>query len=63
MQKSYHLIYNKLVHLQKDMFLLPYTFLYNIVTKRLNEAKEKKEIKSFKETVANIFKKKEEKKS
>ena len=35
----------------------------NIVTKRLNEAKEKKEIKSFKETVANIFKKKEEKKS
>ena len=35
----------------------------NIVTKRLNEAKEKKEIKSFKETVKNIFKKKEEKKS
>jgi len=35
----------------------------NIVTKRLNEAKEKKEIKSFKETVTNIFKKKEEKKS
>ena len=35
----------------------------NIVTKRLNEAKEKKEIKSFKETVKNIFTKKEEKKS
>ena len=35
----------------------------NIVTKRLNEAKEKKEIKSFKESVKNIFKKKEEKKS
>ena len=35
----------------------------NIVTKRLNEAKEKKKIKSFKETVANIFKKEEEKKS
>ena len=34
----------------------------NIVTKRLNEAKEKKEIKSFKETVTKIFKKKEEKK-
>ena len=29
----------------------------NIVTKRLNEAKEKKERKSFKETVKNIFKK------
>lgn len=35
----------------------------NVVTKRLNEAKEKKEIKSFKEIVTNIFKKKEEKKS
>lgn len=33
----------------------------NIVTKRLNEAKEKKERKSFKETVKNIFKKKEDK--
>jgi len=29
----------------------------NIVTKRLNEAKEKSERKSFKETVKNIFKK------
>ena len=34
----------------------------NIVTKRLNEAKEKKERKSFKEIVSNIFKKKEDKK-
>ena len=34
----------------------------NIVTKRLNEAKEKKERKSFKEKINNIFKKKEEKK-
>ena len=33
----------------------------NIVTKRLNEAKEKREIKSIKDTVKNIFKKKEEK--
>lgn len=31
----------------------------NIVTKRLNEAKEKKERKSFKETIKNVFKKKE----
>ena len=35
----------------------------NIVTKRLNESKEKKERKAFKETVKDIFKKKEEKKS
>ena len=35
----------------------------NIVTKRLNESKENKPIKSFKETVTNIFKKKEDKKS
>ena len=35
----------------------------NIVTKRLNEAKEKKEKISFKETIKNIFKKKEEKKA
>ena len=31
----------------------------NIVTKRLNEAKEKKERKPFKETIKNVFKKKE----
>ena len=35
----------------------------NIVTKRLNEAKEKKERKSFKDTVKEIFNKKEDKKS
>ena len=35
----------------------------NIVTKRLNEAKEKREVKSLKEIVTNIFKKKEENKS
>ena len=34
----------------------------NIVTKRLNEAKEKNERKSFKETIKDLFKKKEEKK-
>lgn len=34
----------------------------NIVTKRLNETKEKNEKKSFKETLKDIFKKKEEKK-
>lgn len=35
----------------------------NIVTKRLNEAKEKEQKKSLKQTIKNIFKKKEEKKS
>lgn len=34
----------------------------NIVTKRLNEAKEKKDRKNIKETIAEVFKKKEEKK-
>ena len=35
----------------------------NIVTKRLNEAKEKKDRKNIKETIAEVFKKKEEKQS
>lgn len=35
----------------------------NIVTKRLNEAKEKKDIKKLKETMADFLKKKEDKKS
>ena len=35
----------------------------NIVTKRLNEAKEKKDRKKLKETIADFFKKKEDKKS
>ena len=35
----------------------------NIVTKRLNEARENNERKTFKETIKNLFKKKEDKKS